>query len=131
MCAPRRWTRSRVIAAARDWHGQHGRSPRAADWPAAGCPSSSTAVRLFPDGFDAMLAAAGLSAPPRRLSRWTPECIVGALQCWEQEHGQPPRPSNFTRATVDQPRRATVIARFGSFSRALEAAGVSSGCRAI
>jgi hypothetical protein len=123
VCAPTLWTPDRTIEAARRWYAKHGRSPRRGEWPDTGCPSGSTVGRLFPDGWDAMLAAAGLPAPPRCEPRWTRARIEAAIQRWTGEHGRPPLASDWARATPDTPHRVTVLVACGpSFAGAVERA---------
>jgi Homing endonuclease associated repeat len=71
-----------------------------------------------------MLVEAGLPLPPRRQPRWTAERIVSAIRAWERAQGRPPRACDFATATPASPHRVTVVERFGSFRRALEAARV-------
>jgi hypothetical protein len=120
------WDRDRVISAAQAWHGANGRSPRGNEWPASGCPSSSTVVRNFPGGWDSMLVAAGLSPPPRREARWTRPRIAESLREWTRAHGRAPRTTDLAPAPPGMPHRVTVVAAFGTFARALEVAGVGA-----
>jgi Homing endonuclease associated repeat len=50
---------------------------------------------------------------------------VEAIRAWERAHGELPHGADFVPATPSTPHRATVVERFGSFARALEAAGVT------
>lgn len=74
-----------------------------------------------------------IASPRRRHPRcwWTPERITAALVLWTERHeGVPPRFSDFAQghgAGGDYPPGAIVRREFGSWSRALTAAGLEPG----
>lgn len=54
---------------------------------------------------------------------WSPQRIVEAIQRWADEHGQPPRVSDWNRASVDHPTYQSAVEKFGSWNAAIQAAG--------
>ncbi len=54
---------------------------------------------------------------------WTEDRIIAAIREWEAEHGQPPTNREWWFAGEDRPGRVTVMKRFGSWNKAIMAAG--------
>ncbi len=122
--AAKTWDERRVIAAAQQWHSAHGHSPRSVDFAGApGLPGISTVARLFPDGWDSMLAAAGLEPPTRCPPRWTRARLIDLIRAYQREHKRPPHAKDITGPSG--PCRGTFARVFGSFDAALDAAGVT------
>ena len=125
---PRRWPRERILDVLRSWELAHGRPPRASEWragdPDGERPSSQVVVRRF-GSWALALEAAGLSSQPHR---WTPELIIGALRNWKRTHGRAPTVSewNAMPSGDTHPSRHTVVDCFGSWTNALDMAGVVS-----
>jgi Homing endonuclease associated repeat len=60
---------------------------------------------------------------PRPGFRWTSELIVYAIELWQQQHLRIPTTNEWVRAGTNHPSRVTVIRRFGSWNKAMAAAG--------
>ncbi|MGE5601596.1 MAG: homing endonuclease associated repeat-containing protein [Nitrososphaerales archaeon] len=129
-CAPRRarqsaWTAEEIVAALRAWAAEHGCPPTSKDWRRAseGHPGRWSVVRHF-DSFSAALRAAGFA--PRRIS-WGREEIIAALNAHLREHGVLPTAGEWKErdATGGRPALHNVNRQFGSWGKALEAAGHS------
>lgn len=54
---------------------------------------------------------------------WTPESVIEALQRWADAHGEPPKAEDWTKKIDGYPTQSTVINKFGSWSKAILAAG--------
>ena len=127
--AMRRPSRAAVVRALRRWARETGRPPRASDWREPGgkwereYPAWPAAgdVRAHFASWPQALAAAGLR-PHRRA--WTREQIIRALRAWAAAHGRPPHHDEWQRSAVEHPPSGTVTLRFGSWTAALEAAGL-------
>jgi hypothetical protein len=63
-------------------------------------------------------------AAPRCYEQWRPSAVVRALQDAARAAGRPPRSAEWFRAAPDHPRSTAVRERFGSWTAALEAAGL-------
>lgn len=119
------WTRKRMVAAAREWYRQHGRSPSRTDWAKAGAyhPSGSTVYEHL-GSWNALLDLAGLSRNPtgtgRNPNRWTQESIVLAVGRWAEKHGRPPTYGDWVIAGEDHPNSRIVARYCGSFAAAWE-----------
>jgi hypothetical protein len=124
-----------LLGALRAWTTEHGRPPRAADWQRRPRPGSVRWQDEFPrwppasaviaryGSWNAALRAAGLT-PPRR-ARSPPETLE-ALRVWARKHARIPRAADWARADPDaHPSNAVAVAHFGSWSRALSAAGLT------
>lgn len=119
---PRAWTPAQVIAALR----RHD-APKADEWlteTGGDHPAFSTVRRIF-GTWNAALEAAGF---PRRgcgtTVYWTHERITDAMGAWAQTHdGAPPTNEEWTKAGPDHPASRQVVARFGSWNAAIDAAG--------
>ncbi len=66
----------------------------------------------------------------RRPPAWSDEEIIAALKEWTVRHGRPPNSCEWIRASPDRPGSLCVCRRFGSWERALEAAGLKPNRRA-
>jgi DNA-binding transcriptional ArsR family regulator len=123
---PRPWTREAVLAALRDWTAEHGEPPREQQWRGLADPRYPpvTIVHRLCGGWSAALRAARL-APRTARPRVTDEQIIAALRSWAERHGAPPA-ANAWQAARARPAYGTIFQRFGSWSRALEAAGLQS-----
>ncbi len=54
---------------------------------------------------------------------WTPSVIVYSIRLWARRHGRPPTANEWDRAGENHPSRQTVQRVFGTWNRALHAAG--------
>ena len=118
------WTKDKLAKALRDWAAEHGRQPKASDLRSAkdGYPLASTVARHF-GSYRAGLEAAGftlLTTPP---GHWTPERIVAAIKAWNDAHGSPPVQREWGSTDGSHPTAKTAHDVFGSWTKALEAAG--------
>jgi DNA invertase Pin-like site-specific DNA recombinase len=129
----RMWDDAEIIASLQDWATANGRSPKCTDWARASWdrPSAIT-VRLRFGGWRKALRRAGLKpdgreydrAAPRCYKQWSTPAVVRALQDATRAAGRPPRSTEWFRAAPDHPCSTTVRERFGSWTAALEAAGL-------
>ena len=129
----RMWDDAEIIASLQDWAAANGRSPKCTDWARAGWdrPSAIT-VRLRFNGWRKALRRAGLKpdgreydrAAPRCYKQWSSSAVVRALQDATLAAGRAPRSTEWFRAAPDHPCSTTVRERFGSWTAALEAAGL-------
>lgn len=60
-----------------------------------------------------------------RLITWSPQQLVAAAQQWAARHGRPPRPRDWSDASVDHPSQRTVYTRFDTWEALLDAAGLT------
>jgi hypothetical protein len=120
----RTWGESEMIDALRAWADEHGRSPKLTDWffsdPER--PTSHTVRRRYGSWAKA-LKRAGLK-PAARESTWERSDIARALRTWTEQHGRRPKSVEWRRGEQTHPSDATVRAHFGTWHRALAAAGV-------
>jgi DNA invertase Pin-like site-specific DNA recombinase len=129
----RTWDDTEIIASLQDWAAASGRSPKCTDWVRASWdrPSAIT-VRLRFGGWRKALRRAGLKpdgreydrAAPRCYKHWSTSAVVRALRDDTRAAGRPPRSTDWFRAAPDHPCSTTVRERFGSWTAALEAAGL-------
>jgi hypothetical protein len=124
----RPWSASASIQALQDWTAMRGRPPQSMEWfhanPEHPC---STTVRKRFGSWDRALAAANLQpgAPPARSSKhWSREETVEALKDWSAANGRLPEGVDWVRASDTHPTTITVRKRFGTWKKALEAAGL-------
>jgi hypothetical protein len=117
-----RWTPERVLSALRAFADEHGRPPTAGDWSAPGphYPSRLVVRKRF-GCWNAALQAAGLTPT---LRAWTNDQITAALRAEAQRRGRRPRAIDWDRAEPDHPSRQLVRHRFGTWSAAVQAAGL-------
>jgi len=58
--------------------------------------------------------------------RWEPDAIIAAIRSWTSDHdGHPPKFKDWKHTSDSHPSSATVVNRFGSWNRALVAAGLA------
>lgn len=123
------WDRDRILEALREWAREHGSPPTAGQWRGRDRtgrrPECQRVTRIF-GSWDAALAAAGLHARPKR---WSDEQILAAIRAHAAEHGRAPRSTEWPTATDAHPAAATVANHFGSWTRALAAAGLNAARR--
>ena len=122
------WTRQDILDALTDGAVRFGRTPTIAlAQRDERLPSTQTVSRHF-GTWNAALLAAGL--PPTRLSprQWDQPAILDALHQFERAEGRAPTSSEFS-ATTGLPGANTVAAHFGSWNRALIAAGLTRAPR--
>jgi hypothetical protein len=124
---PRPWREPAILAAMRAWAREHGRPPTSSEWAHASPshPTSATVRRRF-GVFENALASAGLSAPHRRwrFKPWTDEQILEALRSWAAVRGRAPTSFDWLRAGPGRPSATTVRYRYGSWSLAIQEAGL-------
>lgn len=140
----KRWTKESIIAAIQRWNDEYGAPPKATDWNATISKNRGKKQRdksIYPSGnsvygphapFDSWadaIEAAGFPRPKRR-SRgnphkkyWTEERIIQALQA-HARNGYGPMMLDWQRTAEDHPTGGWVSTTFGSWSKALEAAGL-------
>lgn len=121
------WEDPEILGALQAWADAHGQPPRARDWARGGgsrYPCCGTVRRRF-GSFREGLIAAGLhpGAPPMR-QRWEDAEILEVLQRWAVEHGRPPKRADWARANLTRPGTTTVCNHFGTWRKALAAAGL-------
>jgi len=129
----RLWDDAEIIASLQDWAAANGRNPKCTDWARASWdrPDDLTVRRHF-GGWRKALRRAGLKpdgreydrAAPRCYKQWSTSGVVRALQDATRAAGRPPRSTEWFRASPDHPCSTTVRERFGSWTAALEAAGL-------
>ncbi len=130
----RTWDDAEIIASLQDWVAANARSPKCTDWARASWdrPSALT-VRLRFGSWRKALRRAGLKpdgreydrSAPRCYKQWSTPAVVRALQDAAFAAGRPPRSTEWFRASIDHPCSTTVRERFGSWSAAIEAAGLN------
>jgi hypothetical protein len=139
------WPQDLLIERLRTWsdtHGGHG--PLSTDWSRQGhpdyasgdWPSAGTVRRAF-GSWERALRVAGVTPGPRHLRQWARELIIRRIRDWASAHdGKGPSREDWSRGAPEPghdrgewPHASTVIARFGSFDAALDAAGVEHGGR--
>jgi len=118
----RRWTRTEVVSALRDWNQLHGRTPVYMDWNLATNehPGSRAVAELFGSWSAALVAA-------RLRTNWDRERIAEALLTWTAEHGGAPIAGDWQGPDSSGRRPTThrVRTAFGAWSAAIAAAGLA------
>lgn len=61
--------------------------------------------------------------PGGRMTAWSKEEIIAAIQKWAREHGRPPTANEWTKRIIGYPSASTVAKHFGSWAEGIEAAG--------
>lgn len=124
---PVAWTAAAIVAAMRRWADERGRPPTYQEWKAADPhgrrPCSLTVFQRF-GSWAAGLRAAGYPPTPTARSPWTATSIVDALRAWAAQHGRTPTQMDWHLAAEGRPTTKVVIARMGSWSAAIAAAGL-------
>ncbi|MGE0025680.1 MAG: homing endonuclease associated repeat-containing protein [Thermoleophilia bacterium] len=115
-----------------DAHAAKGRQPRQAGTPAAGAgrtvaqpPSPPSEPRPTGTAVDRE-ARAGVPARANRGGRprtWTEERVLAAIRAWADENGRPPSSSDWYLRAPGRPTHCVVKERFGSWNKAIAAAG--------
>lgn len=145
----KRWTRETIIAAIQRWNDEFGSPPRATDWNTTMARQRGRKQRdktIYPsansvggrdapfDSWADAIEAAGFPRP-QPLSRgkphvkyWTEERIIEALRA-HSENGYGPLSVDWARAAPDHPTGSWVATTFGSWRKALEAAGLEPNPR--
>lgn len=122
------WTAEQIVAAIRRWAADHGRPPTYSEWapgdPRGRRPCSLTVLNRF-GSWAAGLRAAGYEPGRPARSEWTAAGIVDALRAWAVEHGRTPAQLDWHLAAPGRPTTKVVIARMGSWSAAIAAAGLT------
>lgn len=130
------WSRENIIYAIDLWHRQHLRPPTAREWELAGDrhPSAATTRRVY-GSWNAAVQAAGFrpvgpgqrrvrrEAELDRARRWSHARVLLVIRAWTTVHGRPPYADEWRSAGPGRPTTATVRRRFGSWNRAMLAAG--------
>jgi hypothetical protein len=136
-----RWPASRIIERLQTWAAAHGGyAPLHTDWTRQGHPDwepnvwphAQTVRRVF-ESWENALQAAEVTPHPEHLPKWTRERIIERIRRWAIVHGGEgpiradwsPGSSNPDWQRGEWPNAYTVLARFGSWDAALEAAGVA------
>jgi hypothetical protein len=120
---PRAWSDQEIVEVLRSWAAKRGAAPSSSDWD--GSPNPDVIAGRF-GGWNAALAAAGLT--PRFVRReWTEEQLLDGLRRFASDHGRPPRAIDRMGSREQYPSPSLIITRFGSWSRALRAAGLQPG----
>jgi hypothetical protein len=129
------WTSEQVIAAIRAHVARHGQPPLAQDWrhstsePGAAHPTQETVRRLFGSFSDAVVAA---GFEPRNKQKWTRGQAINAIRDYVAEHGPVPSSHVWQECSYEpgsRPSAATIIRLFGSWKRAVIAAGLVPALR--
>lgn len=131
-----RWTKENIVYAIDLWHRRHLRPPTAREWKSAGDdhPSAPTVRRVFGTWNRAIRASGFRSVGPgrRRVKnareldgsrRWSESRIITSIRLWTLSYGRPPLLDEWRQAAPGRPCVSTVARRFGSWNRAIEAAG--------
>lgn len=122
------WSQAQIVDAIRAWTERTGAPPVRAEWstrPApqeADRPTDATVIAHF-GAWDVALRAAGIE-PPR--NSWSASEVVAAIKAFAAREGRPPTARDWMSPPLpDRPRptRSAVEECFGSWNRALEAAG--------
>ena len=119
------WQRAEIIGALQAWAQAHERSPRPLEWKRAASehPHAPAVVHCFGD-WNRALRAAGLAEVLVRRHHWSEAEILAALRAWARAHGRSPHASEWAHAEPEHPGSVTVLARHGSWPKALAAAGL-------
>lgn len=118
------WSRDAILDAIRAFAERHGRAPLSTDWmhSTAEHPWYGTITEQF-GSWPAALEAAGFV--PSKIA-WTRESMLEAIRRFADEHGRAPKSTEWKRRDPGGrwPGSSQILARFGSWSSAMEAAGL-------
>ena len=126
---PGKFGRIDGIKALQDWTEKHGRPPYSMEWQHAGPdhPTAATMRTHFGPWRNA-LKEAGLTPtrkPSNRSAHWTDQKILDALRAWTKEHGRAPLGVEWITCPPGHPCYNTVRNHFGTWQKALTAAGLT------
>lgn len=126
---PRNWASQSLLLALRAWGDEHGAPPSTEDWS----PSADRRRRWareyprWPSATQVQCAfgtwGAALEAAGYQVERWERETILAALRGLARERGRPPKQADLWPKRAGVPSNDVIVARFGSFTAALTAAG--------
>lgn len=104
---------------------KRGHAPTSGDWThkAKGRPTYALVVRTF-GSWSQALEAAGLAERTRE--RWHNESIVLAIRAEAARRGKTPTSTDWRQAGIN-PSFHTIVSKFGSWAKALDAAGLEPG----
>ena len=122
------WSDKEILEALRADAERKGRSPTVAEWQRAslGRPTSWTVKKRF-GSWVAACEKAGLSGAFEGRSRWSRDRIIYALVSDAKTRGRAATSHDWRTSAADHPTAQTVVAEFGSWKQALEAAGLEPG----
>ena len=84
-------------------------------------PSASSVERLFGSWNNAILAAGFL--PRQENKSWSKDECIKAIQLFNEENNRPPRSLDFIKSNSKFPNYTTIMNKFGSWNKGIEAAG--------
>jgi hypothetical protein len=119
----RRWDRDSIIALLREDARRLQRPPTAREWTAAPDRPAETTVRHHLGSWSTALRAANLPAPTRH--DWTREDVLAQFASWASIHGRAPTAKDWQTAAAQHPSNSAVTRLFGSWSAAVQAAGLT------
>ena len=124
----RAWSDKEILEALRADAERRGRPPTVAEWERAssGRPTSWTVKKRF-DSWASACEKAGLTGPFEGRSRWSRDRIIDCLVSDAKIRGRAATSHDWRTAAADHPTAQTVVAEFGSWNLALEAAGLETG----
>jgi hypothetical protein len=121
---PPSWSDSEILDALRQWAHAHSKAPLSTEWDRS--PDAGVISKRF-GSWNTALLAAGLEPRVVRRRDWTDEEIVTGLQRLADDLGRHPRSTDRVGSRGIFPSPALAIQRFGSWRRALLAAGLEPG----
>ena len=115
-------TREDARRALEAWAAERRRTPTRAEYDAGGnSPCSQTIRALYGGSWVRAIKDAELQPRTRRRERWSCEVIERALKADAKRRKRPPTASEWARSTTRRPSTRTVVQRYGSWRKALEA----------
>ena len=117
------WTDDEIIEAIQLFVKEHGKVPLMTDFLKSDgkYPSHTTVIKQF-DSWNKAIEAAGFS-PNQKI--WTKDTSIKAIRLFVEEHGRVPVRRDFRKSGGKFPSFTTVQKQFGSWNKAIEAAGFS------
>lgn len=120
--------REQLISVLQRYAKEHGTSPSLTEWRRLRMtPALKPFYRVF-GSWPAALAAAGLPTPASLANaareRWGEQEIIAALHAHRAARGETPRGRDWPASTAEHPSMDRVVAVFGSWRAAVEAAGL-------